>query len=439
MSHEWDPLPHAPIAMVFGLLEHLRETSGREDLYKLGGPLGLELDDLLPVTEAAKQLGLVKIASGDIELTSEGRRAGGGGSARAQGAAAPPAVRAAPAAPHSGSAAGGGRRAALPKRDFLDLLEEHFSPTEAETPARHRARLGAVRRAVRLRPRHRGVRPHALRPGTPMHKVVLWIQTVLVPTPRAGGHLRRRLPRFLVPQRPRDQRHPGRDLVEPPIPSAPGSTCSWPRWARSRAARPVGAGPPRAGRRSSSGGSASRASSRRGPPSRGGTCWPSPSRRCCPPPMPFKIFVLSAGRLRLSVPPAGPHPRDRARPALHDLGDPGLVYGDEALEWLKPFDRFFADRWPYGRADPGRRRPGPRPRPAPRARPGRRGRARCRPDRKVCYHRAREGFSRMKLTRLGAFSIAVLGLSAVAGGFSAIGCSPAAVDSPTTFASTPRS
>ena len=59
--------------MVFGLLEHLRETSGREDLYKLGGPLGLELDDLLPVTEAAKQLGLVKIASGDIELTSEGR------------------------------------------------------------------------------------------------------------------------------------------------------------------------------------------------------------------------------------------------------------------------------------------------------------------------------------------------------------------------------
>ena len=49
----------------FGLLEHLREGSGREDLYKLGGPLGLELDDLLPVTEAAKQLGLVKIASGE--------------------------------------------------------------------------------------------------------------------------------------------------------------------------------------------------------------------------------------------------------------------------------------------------------------------------------------------------------------------------------------
>lgn len=69
-----EPLPHAPIGMVLGLLEHLKERpGGREDLYKLGGPLGYELDDLLPVTEAAKRLGLVTISSGDIELTEEGR------------------------------------------------------------------------------------------------------------------------------------------------------------------------------------------------------------------------------------------------------------------------------------------------------------------------------------------------------------------------------
>jgi NitT/TauT family transport system ATP-binding protein len=130
-AHDWQPLPHAPIATVFGLLEHLRDTAGgREDLYKLGGPLGYELDDLLPVTEAAKQLGLVKIASGDIELTSEGR---------ALAAAEPPerkerlrrrllelpllhrivdALR----------AADGGR---VPKQGFLEVLEEHFSPSEA--------------------------------------------------------------------------------------------------------------------------------------------------------------------------------------------------------------------------------------------------------------------------------------------------------------------
>lgn len=69
-----EPLPHAPIGMVLGLLEHLREApGGREDLYKLGGPLGYELDDLLPVTNAAKRLGLVRIQAGDIELTAEGR------------------------------------------------------------------------------------------------------------------------------------------------------------------------------------------------------------------------------------------------------------------------------------------------------------------------------------------------------------------------------
>jgi NitT/TauT family transport system ATP-binding protein len=75
MSLAPDPLPHAPIGMVLGLLEHLREVpGGREDLYKLGGPLGYELDDLLPVTEAAKCLHLVVISKGDIELTEEGRR-----------------------------------------------------------------------------------------------------------------------------------------------------------------------------------------------------------------------------------------------------------------------------------------------------------------------------------------------------------------------------
>jgi hypothetical protein len=49
IAKEWQPLPHAPIAMVFGLLEHLRDASGgREDLYKLGGPLGLSSTTCCP-------------------------------------------------------------------------------------------------------------------------------------------------------------------------------------------------------------------------------------------------------------------------------------------------------------------------------------------------------------------------------------------------------
>jgi NitT/TauT family transport system ATP-binding protein len=132
MARDWKPLPHAPIAMVFGLLEYLRDAAGgREDLYKLGGPLGLELDDLLPVTEAAKQLGLVKIASGDIELTSEGRLL-----AEAE---APerkerlrrhlfelPAIRRIREALQQ---AEGGR---VRRREFLETLSDQFSPVEAD-------------------------------------------------------------------------------------------------------------------------------------------------------------------------------------------------------------------------------------------------------------------------------------------------------------------
>ena len=74
MPEVMPPLPHAPIERVLGLLEYLKDVpGGREDLYKLGGPLGYELDDLLPVTEAAKRLGLVRIVAGDIELTPEGQ------------------------------------------------------------------------------------------------------------------------------------------------------------------------------------------------------------------------------------------------------------------------------------------------------------------------------------------------------------------------------
>jgi NitT/TauT family transport system ATP-binding protein len=127
-----EPLPHAPLGMVLGLLDHLRDASGgREDLYKLGGPLGLELDDLLPVTEAAKRLGLVNIASGDIELTEEGR---------ALASAEEPARKKRLALRLQGLPLIAEIRTAVEKaeghrarrREFLERLSNHFSQPEAE-------------------------------------------------------------------------------------------------------------------------------------------------------------------------------------------------------------------------------------------------------------------------------------------------------------------
>ena len=132
MASSWEPLPHAPIGMVLGLLEHLKEVPGqREDLYKLGGPLGYELDDLLPVTEAAKRLGLVKIASGDIELTADGRKVA---------AAEEPErkerlrerLRKLPLIAAIQKAVDKGDDGRAPKQAFLDLLGEHFSASESE-------------------------------------------------------------------------------------------------------------------------------------------------------------------------------------------------------------------------------------------------------------------------------------------------------------------
>ncbi|MSQ31704.1 MAG: ATP-binding cassette domain-containing protein [Dehalococcoidia bacterium] len=67
------PLPDVRIGMLNGLIELLEKTGGKQDLPKLGADLQLEVDDLLPVAEAASQLGLAKVAEGDILLTDLGK------------------------------------------------------------------------------------------------------------------------------------------------------------------------------------------------------------------------------------------------------------------------------------------------------------------------------------------------------------------------------
>jgi len=66
-------LPHAAIGMLSGLLELVADRGGRDDLYRLGSELLLEVDDLLPVTEAAELLELAAVQEGDMCLTDLGR------------------------------------------------------------------------------------------------------------------------------------------------------------------------------------------------------------------------------------------------------------------------------------------------------------------------------------------------------------------------------
>jgi NitT/TauT family transport system ATP-binding protein len=126
-----EPLPHAPIGMVLGLLEHLRDApGGREDLYKLGGPLGYQLDDLLPVTEAAKRMGVVRIQNGDIELTAEGRAVVAAEEPERKRLVAER-LRALPliAAIHQALEGEGGR---VGRGRFQERLQQEFSTSESE-------------------------------------------------------------------------------------------------------------------------------------------------------------------------------------------------------------------------------------------------------------------------------------------------------------------
>jgi NitT/TauT family transport system ATP-binding protein len=68
------PLPDATVGGLSGLLEILASHGGREDLPKLAHLLTFELDDLVPLVDAAQMLGFANVKSADIELTDVGRR-----------------------------------------------------------------------------------------------------------------------------------------------------------------------------------------------------------------------------------------------------------------------------------------------------------------------------------------------------------------------------
>jgi len=67
-------LPNVQSGAMTGFIELLDDLGTKTDLYKLGDQLGLDLEDLLPIIEAASILDMVKIQEGDIELTPIGKK-----------------------------------------------------------------------------------------------------------------------------------------------------------------------------------------------------------------------------------------------------------------------------------------------------------------------------------------------------------------------------
>jgi NitT/TauT family transport system ATP-binding protein len=65
-------LPHARPGGVAGLLELLLDKGGRDDIYHLADDLAFEIDDLLPIVDAAQLLGFLTVEEGDAAITESG-------------------------------------------------------------------------------------------------------------------------------------------------------------------------------------------------------------------------------------------------------------------------------------------------------------------------------------------------------------------------------
>ncbi|WP_167102021.1 nitrate/sulfonate/bicarbonate ABC transporter ATP-binding protein [Mycobacterium sp. DL592] len=127
------PLPAATVGGLAGLVEIVVAQGGRADLPDLAAELNFEIDDLLPLVDAAAMLGLVTVTDADLEVTPTGREFTGADIQSSKQIFAAQARERAPLirtiCRALGSSTDGGLRAGF----FLDLLQRGFGPDEARS------------------------------------------------------------------------------------------------------------------------------------------------------------------------------------------------------------------------------------------------------------------------------------------------------------------
>jgi NitT/TauT family transport system ATP-binding protein len=65
-------LPHARPGGIAGLLELVLDHNGKDDIYRLADDLAFQIDDLLPIVDAAQLLGFLTVTEGDAAITPTG-------------------------------------------------------------------------------------------------------------------------------------------------------------------------------------------------------------------------------------------------------------------------------------------------------------------------------------------------------------------------------
>jgi NitT/TauT family transport system ATP-binding protein len=125
-------LPHAGSGAIAGLLELLKDRGGRDDLYRIGDDLRMELDDLLPITEAAGLLSFARLERGDVEITPAGLAFAEADIATRKGMFRDEALAHVTLLQQMRSCLVSKADHAMPLEFFRDILSEHLSDQEVE-------------------------------------------------------------------------------------------------------------------------------------------------------------------------------------------------------------------------------------------------------------------------------------------------------------------
>jgi NitT/TauT family transport system ATP-binding protein len=131
-SERFPMLPHARAGGISGLLEIVNDRGGREDLPKLAEGLRLEIDDLLPAVDAAVVLGFAVVEHGDVTITDAGREFATTGVHRSHELFKEQLLKNIPFATTVLEAIRHKKDGRIGKDFLLDILDEHFSQSEAE-------------------------------------------------------------------------------------------------------------------------------------------------------------------------------------------------------------------------------------------------------------------------------------------------------------------
>jgi len=126
------PLPHARPGGIAGLLEILLDRGGADDLYHLADELVMEVDDLLPIVDAAALLDFIRLAEGDVAITPAGRAFAEADILTRKVLFRQAALAHVPLLQQISNALRAKSDRAMPDDFFQDDLEEHFSEEEAE-------------------------------------------------------------------------------------------------------------------------------------------------------------------------------------------------------------------------------------------------------------------------------------------------------------------